>query len=357
MNRIFQVEPEITNSDIDFVSDYLKSGSWITEHTVTKEFEENISKYVDRKYAIAVPNGTIAIYLALLGSGVKEGMKVGVPNLTMIATINAVIWAKATPVLIDVDESLCMSYEKIREIQDLDAVIYVPLNGRGSNGEEVELWCQENSIKLIEDSAHALGSNYPNKPCGKLGDLSIFSFTPHKIITTGQGGMILTDNKEYKDNLNALKTFNRDGDKSDWHKGFGLNFKFTDLQASLGVSQFKRIEKSINRKNEIYNYYKNNINNDKTNLQEFNSSEVPWFFTLEFKDANTKNKMIESFNNEDIESRNFYPALNKQEYLTSVEATNVNYSENIYDRLLWIPSSVNLSEKALSRITETINKL
>ena len=130
MNRIFQVEPEITNSDIDFVSDYLKSGSWITEHTVTKEFEENISKYVDRKYAIAVPNGTIAIYLSLLSLGITKGNRVAVPNLTMIATINAILWAGATPVLVDVDESLCMSLENLKKIKNLSAVIFVPLNGR-----------------------------------------------------------------------------------------------------------------------------------------------------------------------------------------------------------------------------------
>ena len=100
---INQVEPNISNEDIQTVSEYMASGSWITEHKVTKKLEQNIAEYVNRKYSIAVPNGTIAIYLALIASGISEGHKVAVPNITMIATINAIIWAGATPVIIDID--------------------------------------------------------------------------------------------------------------------------------------------------------------------------------------------------------------------------------------------------------------
>ena len=173
-NRIFQVEPSIDDSDIKSVVDYLNSGGWLTEHKITQELEKNIKDFIGRRYSHAVPNGTIAIYLALLASGIGKGKKVGVPNLTMIATINAIIWADAEPVLIDVDESLCLSYEQLKEFNDLDALIFVPLNGRTGDGEKIEELCRENNILLIEDSAHALGSNYKSKKCGFLGDLSIF---------------------------------------------------------------------------------------------------------------------------------------------------------------------------------------
>ena len=202
--------------------------------------------YLDRKYAVAVPNGTIAIYLALLAAGVQKGMKVAVPNLTMIATINAVLWANAEPVLIDIDETLCMSYEKLMESEsDIDCLIFVPLNGRTGQGELIKNYCVEKNIIFIEDSAHALGSSYKNNRCGSLGDLSILSFTPHKIITMGQGGMIFTDNEDYYNHIVSLKTFNRTKDKSDLHDGFGLNFKITDLQASLGLSQFMKLDNFV----------------------------------------------------------------------------------------------------------------
>ena len=176
--KINQVEPLITNNDAKSVHDYLLSGGWVTEHGITRNFELKIKEFVNRKYAVAVPNGTIAIYLALLASGIKKGDRVAVPNITMIATVNAIIWTGATPVLIDVGKDLTMSYEKLIDTPKLKAVIFVPLNGRTGNGTEIEAWCKENKIVLIEDSAHALGSKYPNgKFCGNLGDLSVFSFT------------------------------------------------------------------------------------------------------------------------------------------------------------------------------------
>ena len=259
-NRIFQVEPSIDDSDIKSVVDYLNSGGWLTEHKITQELEKNIKDFIGRRYSHAVPNGTIAIYLALLASGIGKGKKVGVPNLTMIATINAIIWADAEPVLIDVDESLCLSYEKLMKIdEEFDCLIFVPLNGRTGDGEKIQEWCSENNIIFIEDSAHALGSSYKSQKCGSLGDLSVISFTPHKIITMGQGGMVFTNDQNFYEYLISIKTFNRSKDKSDWHEGFGLNFKITDLQSSLGLSQFSKLEQFISKKMHILNFYQNNF--------------------------------------------------------------------------------------------------
>ena len=231
LDRIFQVEPSISNDDIEAVNNYISSGSWITEHKLTEDLENQIKQYLDREYAVAVPNGTIAIYLSLLAAGVKENMRVVVPNVTMIATINAVLWAKAEPILVDVDENLCLSYEKLMNIdEEIDCLIFVPLNGRTGDGEKIREWCSKSNIIFIEDSAHALGSSYKSSKCGSIGDLSVISFTPHKIITMGQGGMVFTNDQNFYDYLISIKTFNRSKDKSDWHEGFGLNFKITDLQ-------------------------------------------------------------------------------------------------------------------------------
>mgnify|MGYP005735745383 FL=1 len=234
--KINQVEPNISGDDIQRVNDYMSSGAWITEHALTKELEEKIADFVGRKYAVAVPNGTIAIYLSLLAAGLTEGKRVAVPNITMVATINAILWAGAEPVIIDLNERLCMSLKSLQTIEKLDGVIYVPLNGRTEDGIAIENYCNEKNIILIEDSAHALGSQYQDKMCGSLGSISVFSFTPHKIITMGQGGLVLTDEDNLYEYLIELKTFNRSKDKSDWHDGFGLNFKITDLQSALGLS-------------------------------------------------------------------------------------------------------------------------
>lgn len=356
-NRINQVEPLILEDDIKSVVKYLDSGGWITENKISFEFENNISNYVNRKFGILVPNGTIALYLALLSLGVGPGKKVAVPNITMIATINSIIWTGASPVIVDIDESLCISLEKLKTLKNIHTVIFVPLNGRVGNGKEVEKYCKENNIFLLEDSAHALGSEYEHKKCGSLGDLSTFSFTPHKIITTGQGGMILTDKTKYKKIIDELKYFNRLKDKSDWHKGFGLNFKFTDLQAALGISQFNKLERFIKNKKNNEILYEQLINNKNLVFGKFKINEIPWFFDVKFSNVKLKNIAIKKLLDSNIETREVYPPLSMQKYLKNVEKTNTTYSEKISKKLLWLPSSNNLNKNQIKRISNILNNL
>jgi len=353
--KINQINPIIYKSDVETVNNYLNSDSWLTEHQETRKLENSIKEYTNRKFSIAVPNGTIAIYLSLLSKGIKKGSRVGVPNITMIATVNAVLWAEATPVLIDVDESRCMSFESLKKTKNLDALIYVPLNGRGGDGLEIEKWCKNNNIFLIEDSAHALGSNYKNKSCGKLGDISIFSFTPHKIITMGQGGMILTDSKALYNYLVDMKTFNRKMDKSEDHKGFGLNFKITDLQASFGNSQFKKLKNHIKIKREILNTYLELLDS-KIEIIDFKPYETPWFIDIVFKSIKNLDSVEEKLNSENIETRRSYPALSSQKYLKRFDLNNLKFSQKVAKKTLWLPSSIDLNEKQIKKVTEIVNK-
>ena len=350
---INQVEPNISNEDIESVSKYMQSGSWITEHKLTKELEDKIASYVNRKYAVAVPNGTIAIYLALIASGVRRGQKIAVPNITMIATINAIIWAGAEPVIVDVDHTLCMSLDSLKKVPDISAAIFVPLNGRVGSGLEIQEYCKDKDIILIEDSAHALGSSYQNQKCGSLGSLSIFSFTPHKIITMGQGGMVLLDDEGLYQKLIDIKTFNREKDKSDVHKGFGLNFKITDLQSSLGLSQLSKLEEFIKLKNELYRQYSKNIN--EKYLKSFNEYETPWFVDLYCNNENQRDELHLYLQEKNIETRFSYPSLSSQSYLQNIEKTDLTLSEEISNTVLWLPSSTNLSKEEIDYVSRAVN--
>ena len=350
--KINQVEPNISEQDIQKVNDYMSSGAWITEHALTKELEKKIADFVDRKYAVAVPNGTIAIYLSLLAAGLTKGKRVAVPNITMIATINAILWAGAEPVIIDLNERLCMSLKSLQTVEKLDGVIYVPLNGRTEDGIAIEEYCNEKDIILIEDSAHALGSQYQNKMCGSLGSMSVFSFTPHKIITMGQGGLVLTDEDNFYEYLVELKTFNRSKDKSDWHDGFGLNFKITDLQSALGLSQFEKINEFIKIKKEMFQLYINKITSYK--FINFFDYETPWFVDLICESERDRDNLKDLLEREDILTRESYPALSKQSFLQSVEKTNLKLSENISENILWLPSSTNLTKNQLEKVSGKI---
>lgn len=351
-----QVEPDIDQDDIEKVVDYLNSGGWITEHSETRELENNLKSFVGRNHAAAVPNGTIAIYLSLLALGL-EGKKIAVPNITMIATINAIIWANSTPVLIDVNENMCMSLEKLQLHKDVDAVIYVPLNGRTSEGLDIQDWCYKNKVKLIEDSAHALGSSYGKISCGNLGDASVLSFTPHKIITMGQGGMVLSNNNLIHDFINDIKTFNRSKDAEDWHKGFGLNFKITDLQAALGLAQYKKLEKYIANKKRNHKLYEKYITNKNIEVLNFKDYEVPWFFDVKIESEDYKKYLTSELKKRGVQTRNLYPALSKQDYLMKFNHGNLDYSENNYNKIIWLPSSNSLKEEDIIQISELINSL
>ena len=354
---ITQIEPNISNNEIRLVEKYLKSGGWLTENKFTKEFEKSISLRVKRKYSVAVPNGTQAIYLSLIASGIGKNSRVAVPNATMIATINAIIWTGAIPIIVNVGENLCINIDDLKSLKKLDAVIYVPLNGRTTSGLETEAWCKQNNILLIEDSAHALGSNYNNKKaCGKLGDVSIFSFTPHKIITTGQGGMLLTDNTKIYNNAIKLKTFNRQKDKSDWHAGFGLNFKITDIQSVIGIEQLKKLDNFIDLKIKNYKFLINKIENKIVKLKRFESNEVPWFYDIELPNIEITNQFVEYMKVNKIEVRQHYPFLSRQKYLKDIKKHRILTYKGLDLRTVWLPSSTKLSNNELKFVTDKINK-
>ena len=163
------------------------------------------------------------------------------------------------------------------------------------------------------------------------------------------------DKKTLSSFIESLKTFNRSGDKSDFHKGFGLNFKITDLQAAMGNSQFKKLGKHIEAKKKILDNYKNNIS-DEFNIIEFTKYEVPWFIDICFNSKSKRTNAINNLDEQGIETRLSYPQLSKQKYLKKYANNNLNYSESVYEKILWMPSSINLTKKSISNICSVINE-
>jgi perosamine synthetase len=255
IKKINQVEPLIGEEEKRAMEEYLESGGWLTEFKKTREFEERIADFLGVKYVSAVNNGTVSLLLALLALGIKREDEVIVPDYTMIASANAVVLAGAKPVLVDIDpKNLCLDIEKTKKAitPKTKAIILVTINGRYPEMEKFVNLSQENNLFLIEDAAQSFGSRYKGKPLGTFGEVGSFSFSPHKIITSGQGGCLVTDNQELYQKILKIKDFGRPQSGVDYHETMGYNFKFTDLQAVIGIEQLKKIDWRVKRKKEIY---------------------------------------------------------------------------------------------------------
>ena len=358
MDMICQMEPWFDDNERKALNEYMNAGGWLTEFRKTKEFEEMIAEFTGAKHCIVVNNGTISLTLALIALGIKHNDEVIVPNYTMIATPNAVTMTGAKPIFVDVElETLCMDFELARKAvtKKSKAIILVNANGRYPKVDyEIFLdFCKRNNIMLIEDSAQALGSFYKNnRHLGTIGKVGSFSFSTPKIITTGQGGALVTDDDDLADRIKKLKDFGRVSGGNDIHDTIGWNFKFTDLQAVIGIEQMKKLSWRVQRKKEILYRYQKNLK-DCSYVSFFDTdltNTTPWFIDILCEKRDNLKKYLKENN---IGSRVMYPPINKQ------KAYNVKGDHPISNLVgkkgLWLPSQSQLTNEQIDYICSTIN--
>ncbi len=257
-------QPELGESERDRVAQVLAS-NYINDGDVTDEFARAIAKLVDAKYGIGVTSGTTAIYLSLVSLGIGAGDEVIVPDLTFIATANAVSMCGATPVLVDVDLStLNMSVAAMEAAvtSKTRAVVPVHVSGRAADMEEILRVCDQHRLAVVEDAAEALCSKHNDRYLGTFGRTGCFSFSPNKTITTGQGGVIVTDDEEIFHRLRALKDQGRPmrgTGGADEHPTLGFNFKLTNLQAAVGLGQLEKLPARLERIRQTYCIYRDEL--------------------------------------------------------------------------------------------------
>ena len=353
MKFIPQMEPWFDIEEGNALSEYMASGGWVTEFKKTVEFEKCIAEYTGAKHCIVVNNGTISLTLAALACGIEQGDEVIVPNYTMIATPNSLTMIGAKPVFVDVElETLCLDIELVKEAltPKTRAIMLVSPNGRyPTSGIHAFLeLCRKEELVLIEDSAQALGSFYPDgRHIGSVGHVGSFSFSAPKIISTGQGGALITNNDNIAYKLRRLKDFGRVSGGLDVHDTIGYNFKFTDIQAVIGIEQMKKLSWRVKRKREILQYYKqllSNIEQVKFFHQDLNYT-TPWFIDALFED---RDNLINHLNENGIGTRVMYPPINKQKAYNYPGSFPV--SDLIGEKGLWLPSSNQLTDNEINRI-------
>jgi len=357
MKFIHQVEPYIPENVITAVDEYLRSGGWLTEFRKTRELEEMIAGFVGARHGVVVTSGTVALYLALLGMGIGKGDKVIVPNYTMIASINAIVWAGAEPVIADVEPgTFCLDLDSVKLDNSCKALMYVSINGRHGDMVRVVDFCRENGLALLEDAAQSLGAKSDDKYLGTFGHAGVYSFTPHKIITTGQGGIIVTDNDDIHAKVKKLKDFHRTGPATDIHDGIGFNFKFTDLQAVVGVEQMKGIDFRIQKKKEIFKRYQERLEAlpEVKFLPTDLTETPPWFVDVFLPDRETRDSLMPYLKEEGIGSRKFYPPLNHQGPYSHFKRGSFPVSEDLAHKGVWLPSSIGLTDEEIDFICSKI---
>ncbi len=343
-----QIEPLIAERDADAVYKYMRSGGWLTEYKQTERFEGMLSEYLGVKHVICVTSGTVALYLAL--KVIRANEFVAVPDFTMIATYNTATWSETwnwtDSWLVDVEpDTFCMDLGMVP--RGRGALIYVPINGRCGDMHQVQEFCAENRLTLIEDACQAFGSDWNGKKLGTFGDVGVFSFSPHKIITTGQGGAVVTDNDDIAARVRKLKDFARVAPGVDEFDGIGYNFKFTDLQATVGIEQLKTIDWRIKRKKEIFAGYVERLGAERLPATDL-SQTVPWFVDIL---VDERDRFIEHMQDHGIGTRPFYPAVH------DVFKTGGDFpvASDISRRGVWLPSSLKLTDSDLDKTCDAIN--
>jgi len=354
---INQMEPTYGKEEIKEVLDYLKSGGWIMEFKKTREFEELICQYTGAKYCTVTVNGTIALFIALSALGIKRGDQVIVPNYTMIATPNAIKLCGAEPILVDINkDNLCLDIKKVEKkiTPKTKAIFHVSINGRAGDLDKLVKLCKSRKIFLIEDAAQAFGSFYKGKHLGNYGIIGCFSFSTPKIITTGQGGALITDNEKVYQKICKIKDFGRVSGGIDIHDDWGWNFKFTDLQSAFGVAQIKKIKERVKRKKEMFKLYQKELAKVKeikfieTNLKEVS----PWFIDILVPDPI---KLRDYLKENGVGSRVFYPPISDQVIYKNSKGKFPVTKEIAYHGL-WLPSSVSLTNRQISFVCDKIRE-
>jgi perosamine synthetase len=351
-----QMQPWLDECETNAVHDYMAGGGWLTEFKKTADFAQAIAQFTGSRHCSITSNGTVSLTAALIALGIGRGDEVVVPAYTMIASATAVLMAQgAVPVFADVEpETMCLDLAGLKSALTprTRAVMLVSINGRYPRGlEELLAFCRERGLPVVEDAAQSLGSFHRGRHVGTYGAIGSFSFSMPKIITTGQGGALVTDNEELYKKIELVRNFGRENPGVDRHVFFGANFKFTDLQAVVGIEQMKKLAGRIELKKKQYRFLRERLAGVGA-VRFFQTSDevTPWFNDILVPDPAALQAHLKSLG---IGSRPFYPCLPTQAPFHQ-SADLYPHAREISAHGLWLPSYSQLTDDELERIAAGI---
>ena len=362
--------PNFEGNEEKYVNDAVKS-TWVsTGGGYVTKFEESLAEYVKMPRAVATASGTAAIHLALIVAGVGAGDEVIVPALTFVAAVNPVKYVNAQPVFADCDDYLCMDPEKVLgflrencEIRDgktynkntgahVKAILPVHVFGNMCDMEKIMDIAEEYNLIVIEDATEALGSyytegRYAGKFAGTIGDVGCYSFNGNKIITTGGGGMLVSNHEDWAQHAKHLSTQAKSDEVRFFHDEIGYNYRMTNLQAALGVAQMENLEKFIEVKQRNYDFYVENIHG-KNGLEilPFRSDirSNKWFYSVLLKDSDrTTDDILSGMSEAKIQTRPIWKLISDLDPYLDAQRTDLSKADYYFKRVMNIPCTTNLT--------------
>ncbi|WP_257906412.1 UDP-4-amino-4,6-dideoxy-alpha-D-N-acetyl-D-glucosamine transaminase [Campylobacter lari] len=379
--RFFLSAPHMSGKELEYIYKAFESNYIAPLGEFVNALEQSIKDYTKSSNALALNAATAAIHLALRVLGIKEGDVVLASSFTFIASVAPISYMNATPVFIDCDETYNLDVNLLKKAikespKKPKALILTHLYGNASKMDEIVQICKENEIFLIEDAAEALGSFYKNKALGTFGDFGVYSFNGNKIITTGGGGMLVSENHANLEKARFYSTQARENCLHYEHKEYGYNYRMSNILGAIGTAQMEVLEERVSKKREIYSWYKEFLSGTFTFLDELeNTKSNRWLSTalLDF-DLNKLNtyekhcicenknvqiqdkilKIIQVLKDNKIESRPLWKPMHLQELYKGCDAYLNGNSEFFFSNGICLPSATTMSKTDVEEVSTLI---
>lgn len=357
-------EPSLGERELSYVSECVLTG-WISSagKFVTR-FEEMFAEFCGTKYAAAVSNGTTALHLALVSLGVGPGDEVIVPSFTFIATANAVTYTGARPVFVDSEKQTWNIDPDLIEAAvtpRTKAIIPVHLYGHPANMEPIMAIAKRHNLAVIEDAAEAHGATYKGQRVGSIGDIGVFSFYGNKIITTGEGGMLITDDAALAEKARILRDHGMSPQHRYWHPVLGFNYRLTNLQAAIGVAQVERIEQILAAKRRLAQVYLEGLSSlpgIRVPPEEEWAMNVYWLFSIVIEQevfGMDRDTLMAKLKEAGIDTRPLFPPVHKQPIYNTCQDLPV--AQYLSQNGLSLPSAVTMNPRDVEWVNQTVRSI
>jgi perosamine synthetase len=370
-NKIPVAGPSITQKEVDYVTDAVAHSWYGNANVYQTKFEKAFAEYVGVRYALSLPSCTSAIHLSLLALGIGAGDEVVVPDATWIGSVAPVSYVGATPIFADIENATwCLAADSLAQCitERTKAVILVGLYGNMPDMDGLLAVAAKNGIRVIEDAAEALGAEYRGRKAGRFGDTGVFSFHGSKTLTTGEGGMLVTDREDVYHRVLFLRDHARaPGEKMFWNTEVGHKYRMSDLQAALGLAQLERVEELLERKWDIFKWYRkelSEIGGLTLNPEPLAGRNSYWMTTavLDPGFGLKKEGLIEELRQKNIDCRPFfYPLSSLPVYARLPQAAEARERNRIcYATCPYgvnLPSALNLTRSQIVYVCDVLKRI